>query len=279
MHPDPPLWYARLLAAQQRALDDGRDLADAYARLLELGHADDGWLLLPLTGDGLDREPRKLPILMQGGEELPAMIGREYLEGERTQARRAMDLALSVLRRYAYQVPADSPELSAQRGEAIDALGLALGHTQLLAEPPAAERRRLYDPLPERAPEGLAHGVMGELATLRSTHGERLDRLERLLYGEGVGSYRPNPDRLAVLAQLDAQSSVLGNLAEALERDNDARRDLTRRVEALEPDGPGPAPDGPSPAFRPGHELDCALADGHPLPCRDTAGTDLTIPF
>jgi hypothetical protein len=207
--------------------------------------------------------------------------GREHLAAQHEQLRQAAGLALSALRAHAYRGQTSTEgedRLSRQRGEAIDALGLALGHTQILAGP-AAERRRLYDPLPERAPEGLAHGVMGELATLRSTHGERLDRLERLLYGEGVGSYRPNPERLAVLAQLDAQSSVLGNLAEALERDNDARRDLTRRVEALEPDGPGPAPDGPSPAFRPGHELDCALADGHAPPCRDTAGTDLTIPF
>lgn len=178
LHPDPPLWFARLLAALAQAEARGYDVAiPGYSRLLELGHADDGWLLLPLTGDGLDREPRTLPILMQGGEELAAITllpgpqsGRDYLARQIEDARHAMGLAVSALRTAAYTGRAGAPapssaDVSRQRGEALDALGAALGHTQLVGG-------HAPTPTPDR--------LTGDAAVdaLRSAHGARLEILE-----------------------------------------------------------------------------------------------------
>lgn len=193
LHPDPPLWFARLLAALVKAKAEGRDVAyPGWERLLELGHADDGWLLLPLAGDGLDREPRTLPILMLGGEELAAVTslpgpasGRQYLAGQLEQARTAMGLALSALRAWAYTGPSTAAptagDLSRQRGEAMDALGLALGHTQGRGVP---EVPGVTGPLADTRPQHRSPRVdptrLEAIEATQRRHSERLAHLETL---------------------------------------------------------------------------------------------------
>lgn len=183
--------------------------------------------------------------------------GREYLAAQHEQLRQAAGLALSALRAHAYRGQTSTEgedRLSRQRGDAIDALGLALGHTQLLAGPPAAELRRLYDPLHEPEPSmgQLADTLAVEVANLRGVHGERLDRLEQLIYGDP-------PEGISVRRQLDAQSAVLSTLAEQ----------VATLADRLSP---------PTTARR-RHDDGCALPDAHTGPCRDARGTDLTIPF